>query len=517
MRTAWMLLPISLAACGGSGGDATPPPPPPPTSQFTVAVAPTAVTLPAGGSASVAVTVSRSPGFSGPVLLELVGPAGGVGATFAPNPATGAQATLTLTAGPAAGTHGLYVKGSAGASKDAAALEVAVLPDPSLTVTGRVVDLFRQPLPGLEVRLGATARTTDAEGRFTFVGVTAPYDLVVKRVSPLEGHVFKGLTRPDPVLPLIGPAPAPARLAPVSGSLQGGDGFPLGPTVVTALFFSAPEGFGGQYLFPGQGPAYGPFSASWYGAASEPGTLHGLQWSVDAQLLPAQFLAYGSAPLAPTDGVAATGQLLPLQPAATGYLSGTVAVPAGFTLASKTLWLTAGPFSGVFLGTDGASGATFTYATPDVGLPVGLQATATRGGKSTTAYRAGLLPSQVIAIDLPAPPLLQAPAIGATGVTTGSTFAWTGFPGAIHVLFVIPASGPAFVVHLVGTSTTIPDLTAMGLPLAKGVAASWTVWGLGPFADLDAYAAPDRGLGLAGLDADASVGMAEPATFTTAP
>lgn len=512
MRTVWLLLPLSLVACGKSGGS-----PPPPPSSFTVSVSPDAVSVADGGTADVTVAIDRAGGFADPVTLELVGPASGVTGAFVPNPATGSSATLTVTGGGAAGLRGLYVKGTAGTVKDAAALTVAVLPDASLTVTGRVVDLFRQPLAGLDVYLGAAAGVSDSDGRFTFTGVSVPYDLVVKRTSPLEAHVFRGLTRPDPVLPLIGPAPAAPRVAAVSGTLSGGSGFPLGQNVVTALFFSAPQGFGGLYLFPGQGPTYGPFSASWYGAASKTGSLHGLQWSVDAQLLPAQFLAYGSAPLAVTEGVAATGQDLALQAAATGYLSGTVTVPGGFTLASKTLWLNAGPLTGVFLGTDSSSGGTFTYATPDVGLPVGFQATATRGGKSTTSYRAGLLPSEVIAIALPAPPLQQTPIIGATGVNTATSFTWLAFPASIHAVFVVPASGPTFAIYLAGTSTTVPDLSAIGLPLAKGVPATWWVWGVGPFADLDAYAAPDRGVGVAGLAEDAVEGVSEGDAFTTAP
>jgi hypothetical protein len=515
MRTAFTLSSLLLAACGSSHGSSSPPPPPP--SAFTVSVNPVAVSLAAGATATVAVAIDRSAGFTAPVALELVGPAAGVTGSFSPNPAPGAQATLTLTGGGGAGTRGLYVRGSAGSAKDAAALAVAVLPDPSLTVTGRIVDLLRQPLAGLEVRLGGSAALSDGDGRFTFHGVSAPYDLVVKRASPLEAHVFRGLTRPDPVLPLIGPAPAAPRAVAVSGTLAGGGGFPQGAGVVSALFFTAPEGFGGLYLFPGQGPAYGPFSATWYGGASETGTLHGLQWSVDAMLLPAQFLAYGNAPLTVTEGVASSGQSLSLQPAATGFLSGTVAVPLGFTLSAKTLWLGAGPFTGVFLGTDGSPGATFTYATPDVGLPVGFQATATRGAKSTTSYRAGLLPSEVVSLSLPAPPLQQTPPIGATGVSTSTSFTWTAFPGAIHVVFVAPASGPAFVVYVAGAQTTIPDLSAAGMPLAKGVAATWSVWGVGPFADLDAYASPERGLGLAGLDEDSAVGMSDAASFTTAP
>jgi len=194
-----------------------------------------------------------------------------------------------------------------------------------------------------------------------------------------------------------------------------------------------------------------------------------------------------------------------------------VTPPDGFTVASKTLWLTGGPFTGVYLGSEATADETFTYATPDVGLTVGLQAVATRGGKSTGTYRAGLLPSEVIDIALPAPPLLQAPPIGATGVTTATTFSWTAYPGSIHVAFFTPSAGATFAVYQAGTTATIPALASIGLPLAAGAAATWSVWGVGPLADLDAYADPARALGLAGLEADALLGVAEPAAFTTAP
>ena len=512
MRTIWIVPTLSLLACTGKDGGSTPPP-----ADFTVAVAPAEVSLAAGGATTVAVTIDRAAGFAGPVALALVGPTAGFTAAFAPNPAPGGSATLTLTAaGAGTGAHGLYVKGSSGADADAAALAVTILPDATFSVTGRVVDVFRQPLAGLEVRLGGASSVSDAEGRFSFAVVSPPYDLVVKRTAPLEAHQFRGLTRPDPVPPHLGTLPSAARVAPVSGGLSGGSGYPLPSGAVAALFFAAPQGFGGGYLFPGQGPAYGPFSASWYGPASMDGTWHALQWTVDALLMPQAFVAYGSAPLTVSEGLAASQDLV-LGAAGTGFLSGTVTPPDGFTVASKTLWLTGGPFTGVFLGSEATADETFTYATPDVGLPVGLQAVATRGGKSTGAYRAGLLPSEVIDIALPAPPLLQAPPIGATGVTTATTFSWTAYPGSIHVAFFTPAAGATFVVYQAGTTATIPDLASIGLPLAAGAAATWSVWGVGPLADLDAYADPARALGLAGLETDALLGVAEPAAFTTAP
>ena len=390
--------------------------------------------------------------------------------------------------------------------------------DAAIQVTGRVVDLFRQPVAGLEVRLGSSTSVTDAAGRFSFEGVSPPYDLVVKRTSPAaEAHVFRGLTRPDPTLPLLLATPAPALTAAVSGSLSGGDGFPQKAGVISAVFFGSGQGFGGWYLFPGQGPGYGPFNASWYGGSTETGTLYALQWKSDGQLLPQQFLGFASAPLAVQAGVPSPGQNLVLQQADTGFLSGTIVPPAGFTIARKELWLNAGPFTGVFLGSDATSGAIFTYATPRIGLPIGLQVVATRGGKSTAAYRANLLPNEVIDVNLALPPLLESPPSGASGVTTATTFSWTAYPNSIHVAIFVSSSGTDFVLYQAATSATLPDLSSIGLPLPQGTAYSWAVWGIGPFADLDAFADPARGLGLAGLGEDVLLGMSDAFPFTTAP
>jgi hypothetical protein len=490
----------------------------PTPAPFTLSVSPEKLTLAAGGSGGVTVGIQRAAGFSGSVTLSLVGGPAGLSGTFAPNPASGDSAVLTLqasTLGP--GDYGAYVKGTSGPEKHAAALEVSVLPDAAITVSGRVVDLFRQPVAGLEVRLGASTSATDAAGRFSFSDVLPPYDLVVKRASPLEAHVFKGLTRPDPTLPLIVVAPAASRTAQVSGALSGGAGFPQGASTVSALFFAADQGWGGVYLFPDQGPAYGPFGAAWYGPAIESGTLYGLQWSVNAQLLPQSFLAFASAPLAVSDGAAVTGANLALQPAGTGFLSGVVTVPSGYTISGKTLWLNAGPFSGVFLGTDGTPGAIFTYAMPDVGLPLGVQVSATRSGHSTAVYRANLLPNEVIDVNLPTAPLPQAPGDGATGVTTATPFSWLPYPGSIHLAIFSSSAGADFFVYQAGTSTALPELSGFGLPLPPGAAYDWAVWGMGPFADLDAFAAPDRGLGLNGLDEDVLLGASAVRAFTTAP
>lgn len=504
---------LALSACQGGEEE-----PGPARAQFTLELSPAEVTLRAGGSASVAVTVTRSAGFAAAVDLALVGAPAGLSGTFDPDPAEG-QSTLAVRAGTMRpGAYVAWVRGSSGEERETAALEVTVLPDESLTVSGRVVDAYRQPLAGLAVRLGAAVVTSDAEGRFTFSGVTAPYDVVVKRTTPaLEAHVFRGLTRPDPTLPILNAAVPPARTASVSGFLSGGAGLPNAEDVVSAVIFSAPQGFNGTYVLPGEGPAYGPFEARWYGDVTETGVLHALQWEVDAQLLPRAFLGYGTAPLEVADGMASVGDVA-LAPASTGWISGVVGLPtASYAITRKVLWLNVGPYAGLFLARDSTPDTRFTYATPAVGLPIGFEAAATFAGRSTVAYRAGLLPTEVFDHRLPAPPALVAPAGGASGVTTATSFTWTPYERSVHLAAFASQAGADFYVYGSGTSATIPDLSSFGVPLARGATYGWFVWGIGPFADLDAYTAPDRGLGVAGLGEDALLGASETRSFVAAP
>jgi uncharacterized delta-60 repeat protein len=117
-------LAMSLAACGGSGDEAAvpevitgaPPPavvePPPPAAAFTLTLDTDKVVLLQGGTASVHATVTRSPGFSDAVTIELAGLPQGVSAAPAVV-STGAGSVDIVLAAVATAPHSLPTTGSA--------------------------------------------------------------------------------------------------------------------------------------------------------------------------------------------------------------------------------------------------------------------------------------------------------------------------------------------------------------------------------------------------------------------
>jgi hypothetical protein len=106
------------------------------SSEFSFALAPTALMLPLGGTQPVTVTIDRDVGtttFSDPLTFELDLPSAitgtGVTAAFAPNPATAGSTTLTVnvgTTGIAAGNYSMNVVAKTGAGATAMQYTVAL-------------------------------------------------------------------------------------------------------------------------------------------------------------------------------------------------------------------------------------------------------------------------------------------------------------------------------------------------------------------------------------------------------
>ncbi|MFC5489944.1 S8 family serine peptidase [Dokdonella soli] len=98
-----------IPGCGG--------PPPPPTPDFTLSISPPSVTLPAaGGTATYAVAIARTGGFTAAVAFSVSSlPAGATG-SFNPASTTGNSSTLTVTvaASTVAGTYPLTITGTGG-------------------------------------------------------------------------------------------------------------------------------------------------------------------------------------------------------------------------------------------------------------------------------------------------------------------------------------------------------------------------------------------------------------------
>ena len=74
-------------------------------------------------------------------------------------------------------------------------------------------------------------------------------------------------------------------------------------------------------------------------------------------------------------------------------------------------------------------------------------------------------------------------------MTSTTDFTWTGLTGVVNIVtFAGPAGKPSYAVASTGTTTRIPNLPGLGQPLPPTTAYNWAINGLGPHANMDAFA-----------------------------
>jgi hypothetical protein len=151
---------------------------------------------------------------------------------------------------------------------------------------------------------------------------------------------------------------------------------------------------------------------------------------------------------------------------------------------------------------DGLSDTAYSVPVPTgIGATATVKITAFEGDAGTFSLaQANLQPGGSAALSLPAPAVATSPTDGATGVGTSTDFTWTAVPGGIHALLLTGAANdPAYFIVSGGTHTRIPDLSAQGLGLPAGRPYDFILYGIGPYASVDAFAQsgsiPREGLG----------------------
>lgn len=497
-----------LLLLSGCSNPAAPPVPGPltPPQHFTLQLSIAQMSLAAGTTAHVTVSVNRAPGFTGSVSLSLDGAPSGLSATITPvagKPDT-SDVAISAHSNLAPLAYHVTIDGASDIETESVSLLAAVTDATTIDVQGRVLDLVREPVAGAQVTIEGTTTTAAADGSFSIPGVTRPYDAIVTLPGKNEVHDFVGLARANPVLPLLDQAVKPPDSASVAGTLTNATANTTSQLAEVA--FASPEARGGDVLWQGDAPSFGPFPVTWSGPTNVQGTLLALKWSVGAAGLPDQYLGFASTPLSLDNQQSATGADLQLSAVGTSYLSGTVTPPAGYMVAAKDLWLTAGPHTGMLLGVVADTDSQFTFATPEAGLPIGVEAKATLGNASTILYRANLQPNQVVDMTLPAPPALAAP--GTATFDHATVFGWTAVPGTISVLWLTSTAGPNVYVYTAASNATLPAGSVLTLPASTHYL--WTVVGWGMYTDMDGFTDPTGGPGSFGLSQDALVATAEP-------
>ena len=194
---------LAVAGCGDdkdNGGGPTDPPTGG-SGSFNFTLSPTSKTLLPGENGTIALTVTRSGGFSGAVALSLEGAPAGVTGTFSPAtiPAGATSSTLTLSAAAdaAPGSYNLTVRAKAdGVSDKTATLSLTISPPPE---------------PDFRIVL-ASPRISAIQGRSARAGFTIErlngFDGVVDLSVEVQGGVPAGMhiafTEDDPANPSSG-------------------------------------------------------------------------------------------------------------------------------------------------------------------------------------------------------------------------------------------------------------------------------------------------------------------------
>jgi hypothetical protein len=360
-------------------------------------------------------------------------------------------------------------------------------------VTGTIVDFRKTPWPNRQILVGDTLTTTDEAGHFTVHNVAFPYNLAIAAEVPSGGHnvaigdVFVGMSDPAPTVSSWGHSP----ISPVqSGSTTVTVVLPAADTstVLGCVAFDNTDNLTSisviSVALP-PGPATLPpgpvrkFHVEWTGPPSATVRIHAFQTQVDpATSAPVHYLGYDTTDIVLADhgDVSWTANYKP-PPFSESPLSVTVSLPEGYTMTHTALTVNSTYLADNWgqLGSS-AKGPVISFVVPDLpGVPLAISVGANDGNASAGSVVAALPAGpQPLALQVDPAPTLTSPTEGATfGV--GSTITWTlDGPGAPSTFLSMGdgRGGQAPFITLWGGedgSVTLPDLSALGLPLPHGM------------------------------------------------
>jgi hypothetical protein len=310
-----------------------------------------------------------------------------------------------------------------------------------IPIRGHVIDYFGNPAPNVEVSVGDKTVATGNQGEFELQSSPGVYSIAVSvevpRLKFLERtqYLFVNVTRRDPTLQVMHGLPEVG--AHITRKISGVS-FPLPDSEQIAVDFANPYGGFSDEL----SDASSTSDTSWYGPANVSGYVHALhiRRATAAALLPASYLAHGSAGLALASGQDASFSIDLTSSAAlaTGTVSGNVS-GSGPGSQHNAVFVRFNDRALVQVVDDTAPQPNFGYVVPS--LPnSSISVAAMRGDFDTppfaVRYAEGIgAGSSNVNLAIPAPIQLLAPAGDAAGVNADTTFSWSG-EDHVYVMFV---------------------------------------------------------------------------------
>jgi len=423
--------------------------------------------------------------------------------------------------------------GSPDVGPDAPVVDAGPDQPPTLTVTGRIIDYWRHPVPSVLVMIGPISVTTNVNGQFTVSGVTPPYDVLftistIQANTPAKyGWIYKGLTRSDPTLQ-VGRAFPERSASTLNIGVTSIDfaNLPANHTVHTSF-----GGVDGSFDTDITGTPTPHLYASWFGPTTTSMTGHALHWTRASSTtldLPTGYSGYDTQSVALVDAnVANISFALPNSSISTGTLAGTVTASMSGGQRENSVFLRFADNAIMQLASDASQPTTFSYMTPAIAQST-LTVAAAQGYWSTPPYsvvhKDGLPATQSgITLQIPDAPSLVAPAAGTTGVNQSTVFRWSGTAKVFMWAISFNAEYKGFFVvtsEKQGQIATMPD----GPALAPNAGYSWWVETHGSYQSVDEATASDGmldsfrfGVLWGAMRGDGSYTSSEENSFTSAP
>jgi len=491
-RAQWSSLLAALVASCRFNTEPSPPPPPPPPAAPTLSVTPASAIMTEG---SLGGTFRASVANSDAGVTWALVPTTGAGSL------SGASSRGVQYTPPVSVTCQLSVSlvASLIGSGVSVTVPITVTAASGFKLTGKVLDAGLEPRDASVTVAGCPPVSTDAAGRFTVYGVTAPYN-VTAQLSDNTTLVYAGLTRADPTLVhVFGGVSNPLQRAQIRGTISGGAGYPE-PVAQRTLVAFLSSAVGRDTLADAARGSYLIGPIRWRGAATTLGALYALQWRRDAAGMPVEYTGLGVRPgitLGRSDSLSA--QDISLQPVSQSSIAGDAVLPAGYSFNSKQLALLVDAGEGAVgrlrVVSDLSQSASFNYVVPNIpGSNLELDVTGI-GPNATivSAIRRSVMPgASGLTVPIPAAFEHRTPADGAGGVTENTEFTWAPLSNAAYAVYMYPEAGgnPAYVIMTTGSSLRFSTLGALGVTLPRGVQYHWMVFGAAPFSSLDEAAGP---------------------------
>jgi hypothetical protein len=465
--------------------------------DFTLSVSPGSIEIPIASSGTVTLNVDRT-GTAGDIMLAAQNVPADLQVTFSPATIPASENTsevkIEVAGGSVPASSTITLVGTSGEVQHTTTVSVATK---TITVSGRV----HNGLSGITVRIvGKPATTSDGAGNFTFTNVTPPYDIYTVGSSGFSGstspavYYYKGLTRTDPDVLVATPITlilVQASTATVSGTKSGGD-----TTSKRAIAWS-----NGGSLLTGTNNAYS-FTASWPQAATNSGTLYGLQWTTRGNGAPDTFVGYGSTNATLTAYGSSTVNLTLTAPTA-AELTGTITAPSGYPSPTLDLYQQLGYNAVPLWGPVATTAVAATIPLIAAGT-TSIHASSAVGSGTDASSTSWVYPTiggaQDVSFALPPPATLSMPIAAASGVTTTTQFQFSTPPKTIN-LVGISTSGTMkaeYAVYTTESSITIPNVPE--LPLPPNQSFTWHISGYGPHDTIDEAADSSGLLGVGTYD-----------------